>query len=141
MTQLFAEKVSGDDVLNQTVAMLKALAGNRSGPTRPDDVQPGETWVCTATTAWQLNLWTGTSDLLILVADIYAGAITLAGIGTAASLALDTDTTLAANSDAKVATQRAIKAYVAAYVAANVTIPLNVSVAAKVAGQSMFGGA
>lgn len=140
----FPESINGDAALDTIEAQLLSLASNRSGVSRPEDVQPGETWWCTATTAWQLNLWTGSTDLLILVADTFAGTIYIAGIGAAASMAVSTDTTLggATPSNLSLVTEAAVQGFVAAYVAAHqANVPTNVSVAAKVAGQAMFGGA
>ena len=127
----------GNATLNLIEAMLKALAGNRSGTVRPPDVQPGETWWYTATTAWRLRLWTGNTDLEILTADTYAGTIYITGLGAAASMAVSTDTTLGGANPSNLAlvTEAAVQGFVAA------KHPLNVSVAAKVAGQAMFGGA
>lgn len=54
---------------------------------------------------------------LTLTATNYAGMRTALGLGSAYALDLDTDGTLAANSDAKVATQKAVKTFVATAVA------------------------
>lgn len=59
---------------------------------------------------------------LVAVADAAAGRTSL-GLGDVATLAKDTDTTLAADSDARVATQKAVKAHVAAAIAAGPTVP------------------
>jgi hypothetical protein len=46
------------------------------------------------------------------------------------------------SSDSLLATQKAVKTFVAAYVAAHpATIPNNVSAPARVVGQALFGGA
>lgn len=135
-------QVGGDAALTFTEQMVQSLAGHRSGITRPDDVQVGETWLCTATTAWQLNLWTGTVDLLLLTADTFAGVIYFAGLGAAALLGVDTDGTLAANSDNLLATQKAVKTFVADYVAANPpATATKISTPARVVSQALFGGA
>lgn len=55
----------------------------------------------------------------------------LSTLGTASTLAADTDTTLAANSDTRVATQKAVKAYVTAMVAGLLDFKGNISATAN----------
>lgn len=72
----------------------------------------GNTLIYDATLAkWKNALLTSGANISITNAD---GSITIAvtGIGTASALASDTDGTLAANSDTRVATQKAVKTYV-----------------------------
>ena len=58
------------------------------------------------------RLSVGTGSTQVAVGD---HTHTAADVGAVGATALDTDGTLAANSDAKVATQKAVKAYVAAH--------------------------
>lgn len=60
---------------------------------------------------WKSALLSAGSNITVTNAD---GAVTVAvsGLGTASSLTTDTDGTLAANSDTRVATQKAVKTYV-----------------------------
>jgi hypothetical protein len=60
---------------------------------------------------------TAAGKALLDDADAAAQRTTL-GLGTVSTLDVDTDTTLAANSDAKIASQKAVKAFVAAMIAA-----------------------
>lgn len=76
----------------------------------------GNTLIYDATVRkWKNALLTAGANINITNAD---GSITIAvtGIGTASALASDTDGTLAANSDTRVATQKAVKTYVDAAV-------------------------
>lgn len=67
---------------------------------------------------WVASNITSAGKALLDDADATAQRTTL-GLGTAATLDSDTDTTLAANSDVRFPTQKAVKAYVTAQVTAN----------------------
>lgn len=85
------------------------IAGNAATATTATSA----TTAATATNALALASVTPTAAGLALLDDAAASnQRTTLGLGTVATLDSDADTTLAANSDAKVATQKAVKAYV-----------------------------
>lgn len=69
----------------------------------------GDVYVCTAKPDFTLGTDTPS---FVLCSSTTGQQRTFMGMGTAATLASDTDTSLAANSDSRIATQKAVKAYV-----------------------------
>jgi len=74
--------LAGDALVTQLIAKLQSLASNRSGTSRPTDVQAGETWLDTTTaTAWALKLWDGAADRVLVTVNTSTGVVTVPGIG------------------------------------------------------------
>jgi hypothetical protein len=104
---------TGGATLEAGAILKERNAGNTAWTTRADlaTALAGKQPLDADLTAIAALTTTSFGRALLALADAAAGR-TAFGLGTAALLASDTDTTLAANSDSRVATQKAIKTYV-----------------------------
>nr|WP_321513130.1 hypothetical protein [uncultured Pseudodesulfovibrio sp.] len=98
-------KLSGGSTLSTIVDMFKSALSNRSGGSRPSDVQVGETWLDTsAPPLWTLKLWTGGVDIQVMTFNTDTGTVTTAA--TAANALALAGRSLAQGADASSVVQR-----------------------------------
>ena len=72
--------LTGTDMLGDIQEMVAALASNRSGTSRPSDIQTGEIWLdTTSATAQLLKFWDGTDDITLATINATTNAVVFTG--------------------------------------------------------------
>lgn len=76
---------SGSTLVAKLSGLVPALMTQHSGVARPGYVQPGMLWVDTSGSVWKLNLFDGTSDVVLFTIDPASHARAVAGYAPLAS--------------------------------------------------------